>query len=399
MFARPPRTLRPLSRLFGVGLFAVAGCSSSTADTLAVTHPTMIEVAPGSFSGDLPCSPDGRGLKRYVATLFDINYVAPDASGGTGGSTANEAGGGGSSAGGEFQLPSSNPAPCRAAVGFGYVVAGRRYRLEVDGFDTDDVRPRALGSREVVDSGGNLVSAKWQAKCGGSSDPEGTLIAVDSTIVESRGCAQPFAVDVAATSSLTIELSSLLGQLRCGSRPGEVDHFEISLARPGAEPELQSVPCAAGAQASFGDLAAGEQLSASVTAFSVDATSAFAGATCSARTLAAANVNATCSALNQTGTVRVDLRAALALLGLSCDASSLTRLEIRGPGDAAAQIVAPPACLQPFDRGFAPGAAALTVTAMSGTTSPLTELGSVTCHAEVAPGVLITASCALNQAN
>jgi hypothetical protein len=397
MLARLPRTLRPLSRLVGVGLFAVAGCSSSAADTVAVTHPTMIEVAPASFSGDVACSPDGRGLKRYVATLFDINYVSPDSSGGTGGSSANEAGG--SSAGGEFQLPSSSPVSCRAPVGFGYVVAGRRYRFEVDGFDTEDVRPRALGSREMSDSQNKLVTPKWQAKCGGSPDPDSTVIAVDSTIVQSSDCGQPFAADVAATSSLTIKLSSLLGELRCGGRPGEVDHFEVSLARTGAEPEVQSVPCAADARATFDELAAGETLSASVTAFSADAESAFAGASCSARTLPAANVDATCTALNQTGTLRVDLPAALSLLELSCDARSLTRLEIRVPGDDAPQIITPPACLQPFDRGFGPGAAALTVTAMSGTTAPLTELGSVTCHAEVTPGALVSASCTLNTAN
>jgi hypothetical protein len=116
--------------------------------------------------------------------------------------------------------------------------------------------------------------------------------------------------------------------------------------------------------------------------------------------LPAATVNAQCSALSQVGTVRVDLNAALGVLGLTCDASQLSSLQIELPGDDAVQVVTPPACLQPFDRGFAPGAAALTVTAWQevGGAAPV-ELGSLTCHAEAAPGRIVIAQCEQNPAN
>lgn len=392
MPARPLRTPSPKSLLVGVGLFAIAGCSSSSATTVAVTHPTMIEVAPTSFLGDVLCAPDGPGLKRYVATLFDTNYVGQGGSGGAGAVGSSGAG----PAGGEFQLPSSTPAACRAAVGFGYVVAGRRYRYEVDGFDTDDVRPRALGSREMVDSDGKLVIPQWHAECGGDPDPDGTVIPVENTIVASGACGRPFVADVGAASSVTIKLSSLLGPLRCGEGDGDVDHFEISFAPSEGETQVQRVSCASDAQAVFTELASGARFSASVTAFSVDGTSPLAGAACSARTRPAANVNAECGALSQTGTLRVDLPAALSLLGLACDTKALKRLEIRVPGADTPQIVTPPACEQPFDHGFAPGTAALTVTALD---AALAELGTVTCHAEVTPGALVGASCELNRAN
>lgn len=391
MLARPLRSLRPMLCVVGAALSVIAGCSSSDVTTTAVTHPTMIEVPPESFLGDVPCSPNGPGLKRYVATLFDINYVAADGSGGTGGS-GGATGAAGTGSGGEFRLPSSGPTQCRASVGFGRIIAQRRYRVEVDGYDTDDLRPRALGAREMTDSAGNLVEPKWRAVC---TNP---ATAVDVTVVQFDGClaSDQFQVDAAIPSSVTLDLASLLGSLRCGNGEGEVDHFEVSATIADGEPEIRTVPCTTDARTTFEELAPDVRLSAYVTAFSADGSSAFAGASCSARTAKAANVDATCGALSQTGTLRVDLSGALSLLELTCSESSLSRLEIRVPGSEAPQVVTPPACLQPFDYGFAPGAAALTVTALDGARA---ELGSVTCHAEVTPGALVSASCEPNRAN
>jgi hypothetical protein len=179
--------------LAGAGLIAFAGCSSSAATTVLVTHPTMIAVTPQSFLGNVACASDGPGFKRYVATLFDTNHTY----GGVGGEAGDAmlppepetfagAGGAGSV---PFQLPSSLPTSCLAGVGFGYVVAGRSYRVEIDGYDTDDIVPRASGSRDMVatppqdmpDEPTPLVAPTWSARCD-------RAIAVDITVVNADHC-------------------------------------------------------------------------------------------------------------------------------------------------------------------------------------------------------------------
>ena len=49
MLVRQLRSLRPASFLVGLGLLVYAGCSSGGAASTAVTHPTMIEIAPENF--------------------------------------------------------------------------------------------------------------------------------------------------------------------------------------------------------------------------------------------------------------------------------------------------------------------------------------------------------------
>jgi len=92
--------------------------------------------------------------------------------------------------------------------------------------------------------------------------------------------------------------------------------------------------------------------------------------------------------------LRVDLRGALGLLSLSCTASDVSDVRLQLPGETEAQSFAPPACLQPFEHGFAPGTQVVSVTALKGDQ----QLGPVTCHGDVAPGKLVAATCELNPA-
>ncbi len=384
MPARQPRSLRPTALLVGFGLLAYVGCSSSGATTTSVTHPTMVEVAPEDFLGDVPCT-EGPGLKRYVATLFDTNYVAE---GGAGGASADDAAAGGARPA-DFQLPSSQPTACLAAVGFGLVVAGRHYRVEVDGYDTDDLAPRALGSREMVSPAPTelepdqpLATPRWTASCDGA-------VAVGSTIVRADHCAQFQPLQPGATGSVRIALGPLLGGLACGSEPGQVDHFSVRLA---TGEELASVACAADAEAVFASLAPRSRVSASVSAFGADGTPAFAGATCDALTLPAASVDAECTKLSQVGTLRIDLKSALAQLNLACDVHKLSTVTVDIPFDQVSRSFAPPDCLQPFEHGFAPGDASATLTARE----PSGKQSSLTCGAKVQPGQLALAECQAN---
>jgi hypothetical protein len=386
MLVRQLPLLRPTRLLLGVGLVAVAGCSSSAASDVVVTHPTMIEVSPTSFLGDVLCATDGAGLKRYVATLFDTNEGMGGASG-----TADDAVDGAQTV--PFQLPSSVATSCVAAVGFGFVVPGRSYRVEIDGYDTDALTARALGARQQV-ANGDAVQPSWQAACE-------RAIAVDSTIIRADQCSTfSEATDPSADGSVSIKLAPLLGGLRCGSGEGEVEQLTVSLSIPGDDDlRTQSVACSDDATVVFDHLPPRQLVTASVTASAADSSAALAGATCTARTLPAAVVGARCGALSQVATVRLDLPAALGLLDVSCRASDLTSVEIKVPGQDRPQVVTPPACLLPFDQAFAPGPAAVTLTVRRRDAggAPV-ELGSLTCHADAVAGSLVVAACEPNPA-
>ena len=378
---RPTRSLRPASLLVGFGLLAYVGCSSSGATTTSVTHPTMVEVSPEDFLGDVPCS-NRLGLKRYVATLFDTNDVAE---GGAGGAAADDIAAGGAHPE-DFQLPSSQPTACGTPVGFGLVVAGRHYRVEIDGYDTADLAPRALGSREQISPAPTklepiqpLATPRWTAQCDGA-------VAVGSTIVRADHCAtfQPLQPD--APGSVRIALGALLGGLSCGDQPGQVDHFSVRLT---TGEELADIACAADAEAVFSVIAPRSRVSATVSAFRADGTDAFAGTTCDAVTLPDASVDADCTLLSQVGTLRVDLKNALGQLGLGCNVDKISTVTVNVPNDQTSRSFAPPDCLQPFEHGFAAGDGVVTVTALT----PSGKASSLTCGAKVQPGQLVLAEC------
>lgn len=388
MSARQLRSLRLASFLVGCGLVVVyAGCSSGGTAVTSVTHPTMIEVSPEDFLGDVPCT-DGPGLKRYVATLTDTDYEQGGAS--SVGVSDENAGGAPS----PFTLPSSLPTPCLAAVGFGLVVAGHHYDVQIDGYDTDDIAPRALGSREMVSPAPSktepvtpLLTPRWTAHCEDA-------VAVGSTIVRAQHCTTFAPADVAAPGSVHLALGSLLGELSCGEQPGEVDHFEVSLTVGEDEPLVETFPCVPEAEAVFEGLAPRKQVSAYVTALSADGTDAFAGAICNAFTLPEGSVDANCPKLSQVGTLRVDLPAAYELLGLQCTDGTTASAVINVPGEEQTRRILWPDCLHPFDHGFAPGAAGLSITVREADGS---DGSAATCGATVTPGQLVVAECTKNQ--
>jgi hypothetical protein len=385
----PVRQLRPLhpASLLALGLLVYAGCSSSSATSVAVSHPTMIEVAPEDFLGSVPCS-EGPGLKRYVATLFDTNYVAQGGSPGLEPDSDAQVGG----AGPDFQLPSSSATPCLAAVGFGLVVAGRHYDVKIDGYDTDDLAPRAVGSRQMVSPAPStdqpvtpLATPRWTAHCQDA-------VAVDSTIVRADHCTPFTVVDRAALGGVRIPLGKLLDGLTCGDQAGQVDHFSVSLNAGTDAPLVQTVACTPNAEALFTELSPRQRVSAYVTALSAAGSDALAGATCDAFTLPEASVDAECTSLSQVGTLRVDLAGALELMGLACDEDSIEGVTVNVPGDEKALSFPPPDCLQPFTRGFAPGSASVTVIALG----VGGDEKSAMCSAMVTPGQVAIAECTSN---
>jgi hypothetical protein len=198
--------------------------------------------------------------------------------------------------------------------------------------------------------------------------------------------------DGTALGSVRIALGRLLDGISCGDQPGQVDHFSVSLSAGTDAPVVQSVACDASAEALFTQLSPRQRVSAYVTALSADGSDAFAGATCDAFTLPEASVDANCTSLSQVGTLRVDLAAALQLLGLECDSASIDSVTVNVPGEEKEHSFPPPDCRQPFTQGFAPGGAAVTVIAVDVDGNEK----SATCGATVTPGQLVIAECTKN---
>ena len=394
------RSSRALSMLAASGLMVWAGCSSSGVAEVGVSHPTMIAVAPETFLGDVPCGEQGNGLQRYVATLTDVTARIDAAAGGAGGEGDVAAPNGGQSDGaggeGDFTLPSSHPVPCLSGIGFGFVVPGRHYAMRIEGYDTTALAPRAPGSPAMVTAAPDAspetiasapaVAPLWSATCDATT-------AVSVTVVQVAHCSkfQPPAGDT-LPSELRIPTAALLGGLECGDEPGQVERLSVSVSFPKEAARVLDVAC--GEDAIFADVPARVRASAYVSAFGADSTQAFAGASCDALTLPSASVTASCAKLSSVGTLRVPLVDALAVAGLSCNAATLSNVLVNVPGEPAPRSFPPPDCLQPFDHGFAAGAAAVTVTVLNGKE----ELASLTCHAEVAPGSLVVAICDQNEA-
>jgi hypothetical protein len=376
MPARPLRRFEPALLAVGFALAAHAGCSNPAASSSGVTHPTLIEIAPEQFTGEVPCAAGGDqpGLKRYVATLID-----PNESNGAGGASSDDGAAAGAANANDFALPSSAPTSCLAGVGFGFIVPGRHYFARIQGYDRDDVAARAPGSPLMVDGDGKAAAPRWTAEC------DATL-AVEETIVRVKRCTNFTPADATGPGSVRVRLEPLLGSLRCGDEAGQVDHLTVSLDVGGA-PLVRTVDCTAG-EAVFEGLPPYQQAVAFVEAFSAGSASPLAGGSCAARTLPEASVVAQCAALNEEGTLRVDLPAALELLGLRCEDVSDVRVEALGVDEPTSYP--PPSCRQTVDQGFAAGAASVTVTAIHDG-----EASAVSCFGEVSPGRVVVADCEL----
>jgi len=385
--------LRPPAFFGALGLVAAVACSSDPVATNAVTHPTLIEVAPEAFLGQVRCSEDPGAMRRYVATLFDIT----DDAGGAGGQPATGEAPSGSGGAGDaapsvapsdeepvgFAHPSSAPTDCQAAVGFGFVVGGRRYRAEVDGYESTDLTPRGSGTRSMLGGDGSVLTPRWRMGCRGA-------VASNQRIVRAWDCG-PIGTPAEAPSDgeakLEIDTNELLGAEGCGTSEGEVERLRVLLTVPGQAEQTAEVAC--GEVASFDTLPTNRTVLAYVTAFSAGSTTAFAGTNCQGFTAAGVTLQASCSKLSQLGTLQVDFTAALAELGAACD-SNLADVRIAVPGEDASRSFPPPDCLVKFSRGFKVGPAAVTLTAQ---TKDGTSLGPLFCAASVEPGRSVLAEC------
>jgi hypothetical protein len=164
------RSSSSLTRL-ALGVVLLAGCGETAVPIQGFAHPTLVEVSPDDFLGDVPCIASPGGMRRYVATVFHVPTE------GAGGQASGGASGDDSEAK-EFALPSStldrgdgfaSPIPCTQNVGFSHVIPDRKYRAEIEGYDRDDLVALAPGLPILFDPVTlERVPPRWTTDCGKS---------------------------------------------------------------------------------------------------------------------------------------------------------------------------------------------------------------------------------------
>jgi hypothetical protein len=356
---------------------ASAGCSDDPQLVIVIEHPTLIEVSPAEFLGPVPCLPAAGAMRRYVATVFDVTPATT------------EDGSGGAAPEGEaenFALPSSGPTPCTQPIATAFVLEGRRYAAEIEGYDRDDLQPLAPGARIMVDpDSGETVAPRWTTSCG--REPGQSAMAIYQT-TRRVGFCDPL-VDSApndAPPQVLVNLEDALADLACGAEPGSVARFEVRDPLTGTSAEA-----ACDETALLAELEAGAPLELELLAYEEGQTSPTWGTLCSAQPLAGVTVEALCQPLVTDGALDLDLPAALDSVSLACDAG-LRELVADPGGDAPLLRVTPPGCQHTLRvSDLPPGDATVNVstTLSDGSAGP-----TLTCGGTVLPGLTTRGDCA-----
>jgi hypothetical protein len=375
-----------------------------------VYHPTLIEVAPDEFLGDIPCVDAPGAMRAYVATVFDvefdengapIDYSLPDlgaaGAGGQGGESGDIAAdtcpGVPARTKGGFPLPSSGPVSCKNAVAFARVIEPHRYRAEIhgyEGFGPSELGALAPGLPSLVRlDTGERVAPRWTIRCGDSCPA--TARSFLSRRVENCRLVSDDGGDPTGQSSVSVfPTERTLGTLRCGSGPGEVDHFEVSDGQ-----SSESRPCDETVTL-IQDQSRGT-VKLDVLAYEAENPLARWATTCSATLVPGLDVPASCGTLSDGGALELDPAVALAPLGLDCAglASLPAELELRlldedGNAVGAPRYIDAASCgSSTHFTGIASGDAKVRGSLRSGGS----ELGRVVCEATVVPGGATPATC------
>jgi len=203
-----------MKRWFGACLMAAwvgVGCGESRLIDDVTDGPTRIRFRPELFRGDVPCRRGSPGaLQSYVVNLKQAGDAFEPNDAGT-------------------PVPpglTSVPVECDKSVLFS-VAPGRFYAAKISGFD------RAVSAAEAAS-----VEPRWTALCGTGSgedapdagrDPYGPTLAILYQTVPMTGCTTFASGSDEAPARLVVDQVGALGDLRCGSGPGEVSRLEAVL--------------------------------------------------------------------------------------------------------------------------------------------------------------------------
>jgi hypothetical protein len=359
---------RPNVRVSRVGAgialgLALAGCSDETVPVVGIAHPTLVQVSPDEFLGDVPCVDSPGAMRRYVATVFDLPPVDADA-----GAEAPD-----------FALPSSTvergdgratPMPCTQSVSFSHLVQDHRYWAAIDGYDRDDLVALAPGTRLLYDPlSSERVEPRWTTSCAEDAPILGDSAPAGATLVE-------------------VSLDGALGMLECGTEAGSVDHFVVT------PPNGAPMDAACGESVALPGLGpVGATLTLSLKAFEAGASEPSWGTSCVAEIVSGVTTRATCYPLSSAGVLEVDPLDALTALGLECDALSFEELGVEmtdAPPDP--RFIDASECARPLRfQGRPAGAATARAEARF---ADGTRSGAVLCSATVVPGDTARAACA-----
>jgi hypothetical protein len=364
---------------------ALAGCGEGTVPIVGFAHPTLVEVSPDDFLGNVTCLDAPGAMRRYVATVFDV---------GSGDGAGGESSGGAGNAETGFALPSSTvvggngqPAaiPCTQSVGFSHVVPGNRYRAEIDGYDRDDLVAIAPGLRVMIDPLTlERVAPRWTTSCGKEAP-----VTSRRFIVRRIGSCKPLEDSAEPGETLVeVRLDGALGMLECGGDAGAVDRFEV------VPPGGTAVGAACGETVTLPGLEPGRAtLSLPLRAFEAGALEPTWGTTCLVEAVQGVTTVATCLPLSSTGVLEVDPLDALAALGLECSATAFAELDVEVEGEAPElRHVPPSACGRALRfQGREAGSATARATARF---ADGTRSAAALCTATIAPGETAVATCA-----
>lgn len=344
-----PRTrgARVVAVLGALALPGLVGCESESSSSTGDEVPTAIAVEPSAFLGAVPCSDGDGAMQAYVATVFDV--TSPDA---------------------PFVVASTRALPCGLPAEVrDDVVAGNRYRLEVDGFDlaAEALSPALTGSRDQVDADGAVVVPRWTTSCG----PAGGVTAITDVRVEASPCAALTDGGTPGPASVTLDPRATLGTLACTSGGGTVDAFDVTPDGPLAA--LVDLACD-GAPVQWDDVPV-EPMSFLVAAH---AGAELLTAGCSVTPRAGRRVSAQCSPLAASGALLFEGTCAEGVTSYRARIGSL------------------------FSSGFTPCADAVVFTPLAAGSYLATVerfdaqgglVDTLTCAAEVVPGQTAAASC------
>jgi hypothetical protein len=292
-------------KLFGLlCLVTLPVCSSaSSADT--TVSATFITVRPSTFRGNLVCGDFANAWQSYVATLIDI--TDPSA---------------------PFTLASSGPISCNLPVSFAWVVPTHLYIAHIDGYDRSDIKPfdsLSSGSPRMTDANGQDVAPKWGTECGRTPSTDADAGAFPNateslytTDVTLQDCA-PFESS-GGPSALSLNLTTVRGSLNCGSKAGQIDHFQIT-SKDGSFAPL-NIQCAQPIP-DFAPATADKDYTFDVLAFEANSSAPTWATQCEATARDSVTLPLACQPLTNLGALQVDTTALLTKSGHSCAASDI----------------------------------------------------------------------------
>jgi len=196
----------PMMRWLGPCLFVALGslaCGESRLLEGYTEQDTRVRLTPESFRGNVACAPGTPGaLQTYAVTFREVQQFQQQTDAG-------------------LYRATSALAACDRAVVLN-ALPGRLYVADIYGFD------RVLTGSEPA-----LDEARWTASCGRANDVglPGPTRAVYGALVPMTGCTTFSGPgNVAAGTQLLIDQAGALGDLQCGSGPGQVSRLEGVLA-------------------------------------------------------------------------------------------------------------------------------------------------------------------------